>query len=165
MQNIEFAQIDGQTLTLSYLLGSNIVISTFVANTTNCPIEGDGRRMFQIPGGTQTIHWIKLELGDRATPLAPTPFTEDLVSCWWYYRDFQISISGIGNIGEHTWWSNLIAPRMRLVPTVLLNVVHSSSNLINANVGANAGLVWFSATISSGTNWSYNASYILDAEL
>lgn len=74
--------------------------------------------------GSINIKWIKLELGEIATPLSPRPYGEELALCQRYYQKLQISNQiRATSLDAHCLFVfiNSIVP-MRVIPTLFLGV-------------------------------------------
>lgn len=68
------------------------------------------------------INYVKVELGEIATPLVPRPYAEELMLCQRYYQDYSYNaIKSIPFINDSTYlhFSFKLVPEMRVPPTLL----------------------------------------------
>lgn len=76
----DLARLNGKSLTLSY--SKNGVVTSQALS-----LIGD---VFSIPllssAGTVTLNWVKLEIGEEATPYVPKGYGEELLACMRYYQ-------------------------------------------------------------------------------
>jgi len=120
MENIDYAQLDGKTLTLSYRFNGNVVADTFVADLTTCPVDGGGRRVFNISPGAGTLSWIKLETGNDATPFIPRRIAEELALCQRYYETAPSPLFSIP-VSSPSWFPGLtFKVTKRSTPTTII---------------------------------------------
>lgn len=129
--DINMDLIYGKEVTLSCKVGETIHKGTAVLdkNLDNTPIDIDMgndiflqlrhvttapnpiviRIMNKVAGRTLTdLKWIKLELGEIATPLSPRPYGEELALCQRYYQ-----IRSVNNVTSVD-----LRPTMRVTPTI-----------------------------------------------
>ena len=79
-EEADAAALSGQTLTLS--LSRNGAVSVIPVT-----LSGNAFSITLLYGaGTTTINWIKLELGEEATPYVPKGYGEELLACMRYYQ-------------------------------------------------------------------------------
>ena len=134
-ENIIFAGIDGKTVTLSYSKNGEVETETYVANSTNCPVDGQGRRAFLLTLSNCTLEWIKLEEGDKATTIEQnTDF--DVLRITRYFSILTLSGGiGVGRAGSAgSIYVNIGLPNdFRVTPTMTI-----SGNLIFVNIANNA---------------------------
>lgn len=82
MEDIDFAKINGKEVTLSYSIDNVITTKTFIAS-------GSGHvTIFDLTITDQTLNWVKLELGNTATPYQSRLYVEELALCQRYYYVF-----------------------------------------------------------------------------
>lgn len=76
----DLARLNGKSLTLSYSK-NGVVTSQALSLSGN---------VFSIPllssAGTVTLNWVKLEIGEEATPYVPKGYGEELLACMRYYQ-------------------------------------------------------------------------------
>lgn len=79
-EEADLAQMNGKSLTLSYSK-NGVVTSQALSLSGN---------VFSIPllssAGTVTFNWVKLEIGEEATPFVPRGYGEELLACMRYYQ-------------------------------------------------------------------------------
>ena len=79
-EEADAAALSGQTLTLS--LSRNGAVSVI-------PVTLSGNSItitLLYEAGTTTINWVKLEIGEEATPYVPKGYGEELLACMRYYQ-------------------------------------------------------------------------------
>lgn len=160
MENVDFAAINGKSLTLSYNFNGAVTTNTFIADSTTCPVDGGGRRVLNITPGAGTLTWIKLEVGDKATPFSARNIAEERLLCLRYYQRFGgeniWEFYGIGAARDATMvdiiW--IFEVGMRTIPTVTQSAANSF--YISA-----AGSVKIPTSINSAYKTSKNAQFML----
>lgn len=75
-EDTDLKRIDGKVCTLSKSINGAIE-TTQITPTSNMIEIGVGSNV--------TVNWVKLELGDKATPFSPRPYAEELAMCQRYY--------------------------------------------------------------------------------
>ena len=103
-QKVEnFADLFGKTLTLSASAGGNVVSATGTAvNADGTILRADtdfgfisvyikentrlGAHIYVNSGATAVLDWIKLEIGEKATPFVPPDPATELAKCQRYYQ-------------------------------------------------------------------------------
>lgn len=79
-EDAELSQLSGKSLILSYSK-NGVVTSQALSLSGNA---------FSIPllssAGTVTLNWVKLEIGEEATPYVPKGYGEELLACMRYYQ-------------------------------------------------------------------------------
>lgn len=79
-EEADLAQMNGKSLILSYSK-NGVVTSQALSLSGN---------VFSIPllssAGTVTFNWVKLEIGEEATPYVPKGYGEELLACMRYYQ-------------------------------------------------------------------------------
>jgi len=120
MELTDFSQIDGKNVALSYSRNGEVEEQTFVANLQNCPIDGAGRRAFTITLTECTIGWIKLELGNVATPFVPRTTAEEFSLCQRYYEESG-SIRSVGQQQGGFWTNVVYNVTKRATPNITLS--------------------------------------------
>lgn len=80
LEEADLAQLNGKSPTLSYSK-NGVVTSQALSLSGN---------VFSIPllssAGTVTFNWVKLEIGEEATPYVPKGYGEELLACMRYYQ-------------------------------------------------------------------------------
>ena len=76
----DLARLNGKSLTLSYS------INGVVTRRTLTQIENVITITLLSSAGTVTINWVKLEIGEEATPYVPKGYGEELLACMRYYQ-------------------------------------------------------------------------------
>lgn len=85
MEEYDLNKIANKMVTLSWSINGQILTNTFICPSVN-PVFHIG-----IGGGT-ILNWVKLELGEVATPFVPRPYAEELALCKRYYeKGFYVS--------------------------------------------------------------------------
>ena len=103
-QKVEnFTELFGKTLTLSASAGGSVVSATGTAvNADGTILRADtdfgfisvyikentrlGAHVYVNPGATAMLDWIKLEIGEKATPFVPPAPATELAKCQRYYQ-------------------------------------------------------------------------------
>jgi hypothetical protein len=165
MENLDFAQIDGRTVTLSYSRNNTVVTRSFVANTTNCPVDGTGgRRAFQESLTAANYQWFKLEDGNRATPHIPLLLTSVELLCARYYQFVYLrgAASNVGTNGSLTVGKQFTVP-MRSIPSIAQVISHTTGTGYTTTITNN--YIRVSDERTAASNGSATFEGFLDAEL
>jgi hypothetical protein len=176
MEDEDYTQIDGKTVTLSYEKNGTKITSAFTASSAihivNIGIPAEN-------GTEHIIKNIKLELGSVATPFVPKPYGEELALCQRYYlqynvHEFPMSYLVIGNTANVVILVINTPVPMRTVPTIGGNYQFDirgggSSALLDytdftgiTRIGSNTFELYFTYTGTSGifTNNTSNFAVI-----
>lgn len=112
----DLARLNGKSLTLSY---SRNGVVTSKALTQ---IESAITITLLSSAGTVTINWVKLEIGEEATPYVPKGYGEELLACMRYYQKTgTVFCPGYITVGGASFTYMPPVP-MRSVPTIGGNV-------------------------------------------
>ena len=184
-----FKKIENETVTLSYEGSGNIKVRVRVKNGDNytdiVAITDDSEVTFDLPVcnegdildivvyaySTATIHYVKLEQGGNATPLAPRYYSEELMECMRFYQRITYSHSTYcASLSTSMQDTLFLKMPMRTTPTItsLTNIPNNDSiNVRSINYSYTpGGTVRFSVDPSAtGFVRVYNATVELDAEL
>lgn len=76
MEDADYSQISSKTVTLSYSKNGTVVYQTFTAESST---------VVDLNLADCTIEWLKLELGNKATPFVLRPIVEESALCQRYY--------------------------------------------------------------------------------
>lgn len=130
-----YGQYSGQSSTNALTDGINVF--TFVWSE---PIVGNGMYGIHIFSRQNEetsikIHWVKLELGDRATPFVPPHSATELLKCQRYYQRISGNYTHIGS-GYSTKNAAVIVcsliTSLRIHPTINLNgTIYINSDVFN----------------------------------
>lgn len=115
MEDIDYNQIAGKTVTLSYSKNGEIISDTYTASSST---------VVNLDLADCTIDWIKLELDDKATPFIPRPIAEVLALCQRYYQIFQelLGVTAYSINPNTISFALQFRNIMRVAPTVKGNV-------------------------------------------
>ena len=135
---------DGNRTALQlFLMNGTISSTTFFAQDQNITVSNDEYELFQITGTVPddaenitvrlyiytfnviNIKYVKLEVGNIATPLSPRSYAEELADCYRYFYKLNTTNTGIPSLGAAvmrtatlclpTLW---LPTAMRAVPTI-----------------------------------------------
>ena len=118
--------LSGKTLTLS--LSRNGAVSVIPVT-----LSGNAFSITLLYGaGTTTINWIKLEVGEEATPYVPKGYGEELTACMRYYQvTGTVFCAGYANAG--TAYASYVPPvPLRTTPTLRGNVNNATVRSVDA---------------------------------
>lgn len=194
MEQSELDLLRGKTVTLSFSIDGVVHTSThdnfnvtsgyilYIAkanvNAETVSIGNGGGIVYQFPtipsGGSYTINWVKLELGDKATPLSPRPYAEELVLCQRYYRVMSIMPDMQSEVLPNSRFMS-VSYDMRTTPTIKLetagevNIIKNASEvkydiLDSFRNSMQASIISTSSPIHVHAFW-YALDVILDAEI
>ena len=79
-------------------------------------------------GGTFDVEWMKLEIGDHATPYVPRLYAEELELCRRYYREVRFITANVYAVGKDTIRFAVSTEGMRSNPTANLTDLGISKN-------------------------------------
>lgn len=73
-----------------------------------------------------TVDWIKMELGNFATPYVAKGYNEELTACLRYYQRFNVNFRGEAfNVGDgEKYFTTISFYPMRVVPTITIDSAH-----------------------------------------
>jgi len=118
-ENIIFAGIDGKTVTLSYSKNGVVETETFIANLTNCPVDGQGRRAFQLTLTNCTLDWVKMEEGNKATPLSAQNTDFEALRVDRYFQKCG-TIARVHQVNQNNIYAGIgLRAEMRIVSTFI----------------------------------------------
>lgn len=107
--------------------------------------------------GTIDIEWVKLELGDKATPFVPRPYGEELALCQRYYlsnKDFRDWMIGTVVNGKYLRIPVPTPETMRVNPTIIFDNPSTENKALQAYTGSGwIDLSSVSCYISGGCIW------------
>ena len=150
----DYATLKGKTLTVSMKVSSvtsgKVRVNLFDGITTynSTYLEASGivsvsgqisnsatlvRVIVQNDGSTvANIEWVKLEVGEIATPFSPRPYVEELQMCQRYYwrYNFGDQMPVAVGIGRNTTTLGMIltVPKLRTTPTSIIDGIFKISN-------------------------------------
>ena len=115
-EDAELSQLSGKSLILSY--SKNGVVTSKALTQ----IENAITITLLSSAGTVTINWVKLEIGEEATPYVPKGYGEELLACMRYYQKTgTVFCPGYITVGGASFTYMPPVP-MRSVPTIGGNV-------------------------------------------
>ncbi len=136
--------LSGKTLTLS--LSRNGAVSVIPVT-----LSGNAFSITLLYGaGTTTINWIKLEVGEEATPYVPKGYGEELLACMRYYQvTGNIFLPGYITVGGAS--CSYVPPvPLRTTPTLGGNVNDTTVRPVDHDVIYEQTLSRYRASQSSG---------------
>lgn len=129
MEDLDYAQIAGQTVTLSYLRNGSVVTDTYLSSRYSS-VTG-GRIVIELSLSNCALGWIKLELGDKATPFAVRPIAEELALCQRYYEVGMWSYAVPGSVLSSYWYRQPYKVTKRISPDVSHTVIEAGNAAAN----------------------------------
>ena len=130
---------DNKTLTLNGTI-EQILENTAGANVTASSNAGsisynNSTKTVSLTGQNVTVSWVKLELGNKATPFVPPSPAEELMKCMYYYEKGGQSVNRV-TTNFNLFCSLMFALPKRVAPTVKLialyhNGVDATSSYFN----------------------------------
>lgn len=148
MEDVDYYQIAGKKVTLSYSKDGEIISDTYTASSST---------VVDIDLADCTIDWIKLEMGDKTTRFIPRIFAEVLALCQRYY--YRISgtstwyIFAFGRVGSDSLADFLIPlPQpLRVAPTLTYSNVSDFNVIVGNTVSSNVSVLSNNgSTVNSG---------------
>lgn len=167
-----------------YSIVASPVISQGIHNIT-CDTSGFTRELLSVAidinhlenGESVEIEWVKLELGEFATPFVPRSYGEELLSCQRYYQKMEYIGIGIQPDRGLIHYDKLMCT-MRTIPTIKTYSVNGTLNKVTPWLSTVSGadmdiittakqdIVSFRAPVAAPTGTTgYNFSYEADAEI
>ena len=114
------------------------------------------------------INWVKLEIGEIATPFVPRPYAEELMLCQRYYQMIRFGFTGYS---DNTNMANIstiyLKVLMRIKPTITAVNLGSDTNIKNISYTySDSGTIQVSASPNVvGTIRTYDKIITLDSEI
>lgn len=112
LEDADFQKLNGKTLTRSWSENGVIQKETFVCNSAI---------IFDKTITNKTINFIKIEIGDIATPFSPRSYAEELAMCQRYYYTtvaIQRVMLRVGGDGHYLFGNYSFPTSMRIVPSL-----------------------------------------------
>lgn len=159
-------------------IGKQIVIGTDVKKSYNVSFDlptwsndGDkkiviGFRFSSVP--SIWFNWVKLELGDKATPFSPRPYAEELAMCQRYYEEGFIWGNYMGLVPYQRFHCPFKVVK-RIVPTVEYEDPNVSGTTVSVQTDAiyqdGHNCIVSSSVGNSGTAYRFQVKYKASADI
>lgn len=132
LEDADFQKLNGKTLTRSWSESNVVQKETFVCNSAT---------IFDKTITNKIVNFIKIELGEIATPLSPRPYGEEKFLCQRYCVSGELVGTSYIIEASNIWFFIPFNQKLRINPTL--------SNLGNLSVKANNGIIQTGFTFSN----------------
>ena len=164
----EAMKYEGKTVTRSYSVNKVVTTKTYTFTITDeSRANGYVNCFYLLMEAEQVLNWVKLELGEIATPLVPRPYAEELMLCKRYGRYIYVDFTM--NAASNSFSNMASVPiDMRIIPTLTLRIGGKMSNIVEEKITYTSYIerILFIFTASAaGMIRVYGRTYWADAEI